>query len=108
MLASLETATTSVHPEHVCTAAPLTQGTVGGQERLYKQLGPAHQPLKGPGAGQGPGLHTKEGVGRFEGPFMLQKQILSAVSLSDLLRVSEFHSDRWTKEESRFGGAKWS
>ena len=37
LLAGLETATTSVHAEHVYTAAPLTQGTVGGKERLYKQ-----------------------------------------------------------------------
>ena len=97
-----------MHAEHVYTAAPLTQGTLGGKEELYKQPGPAHQPLKGLGAGQGPGLHTKEGVGRFEGPFLLQMQRLSAVSLSYLLRVSEFHSDRWTKEESCCGGAKWS
>ena len=37
LLEGLETATTSVHAEHVYTATPLTQGTVGGKERLYKQ-----------------------------------------------------------------------
>lgn len=83
LVADLEAAIAPVPTKHVCTAEPLTQGTAGGEETVYKQPRQAHAPLRG-WSGSRPAHRERPGS-----PLHVTDTETECTGLSDLLRVSE-------------------